>query len=512
MSKRMGEFPMRKLKWSLVAILVAFALVAAACGGNDDSDEAGDTPEAGEPAAEQATPADEPADEPATPADEPADEPAAPADEPADEPAAPAEEEAAPEDGGAEPTPSPTPVVLTASFRGVTETSIKVGVTVPDFDALQAMGIPNYHGNAELAYQAFFDKINAEGGVFGRQIEPVYAIYDFLLPVTQEEACLRLVEDEEVFIVMYGLLGDANLCFPELYDTMVFTQSGLTPDLQERAGDTLWLQTSAATDSADAIMAGVLAQSGKLDGKTIGIIGNISTNTPEQLEGLQAVLADLGFDSQAVMFTAALNDRVAADEEAHIAAERFDADGVDFVFNVIGGSTLVQIMANAGYTPEWAHSSLQAIVEGTDDLSLVDGHVSVSQIPAEAMFEDPDFQERCMSVFREAYPELEPETTYLPTSEQQAAGEPHWIHPIQRACNETRLFKAIAEIAGANLTNDSFRQALDELGLFELIGIGQATFSSDSKWDGLDEFYLQTYDYESDSILLGDESIIVDRG
>ncbi|MCY3862982.1 MAG: hypothetical protein OXG34_16255 [bacterium] len=34
------------------------------------------------------------------------------------------------------------------------------------------------------------------------------------------------------------------------------------------------------------------------------------------------------------------------------------------------------------------------------------------------MFENPDFQERCMSVFREAYPELEPETAYLPTGDE----------------------------------------------------------------------------------------------
>lgn len=169
-------------------------------------------------------------------------------------------------------------MVLTASFRGVTETTIKVGVTVPDFDALHAAGIPNYQGDHGLAFQAFFDKINAEGGVLGRQIEP-----------------------------------------------------------------------------------------------------------------------------------------------------------------------------------EWAHSNLQAIVDGTDNRAYVDGNVSVSQIPSEAMFENPDFQERCMSVFREAYPELERETAYLPTGDQQAAGEPNWIAPIQRACNQTRLFKAIAELAGANLTNDSFR-------------------------------------------------------
>ncbi|MDE0579356.1 MAG: ABC transporter substrate-binding protein [bacterium] len=498
------------MKWTLVAFLIAFALVAAACGGNDDSDEVGDMPDSGEPADEPAAPADEPADEPAAPADEPADEPAAPADEPADEPAAPAEEEAAPDDSGAEPTPTPTPVVLTASFRGVTETTIKVGVTVPDFDALHDAGIPNYQGDHGLAFQAFFDKINAEGGILGRQIEPVYATFNFLLPVSQEEACLKIAEDEEVFIVFQGMLRDANLCFPEQYDTLLISERWITTGLQERAGDTVWLQTTAMSEAATAIMAQVLAESGRLDGKTIAIVGN-NANTPEQLETLQAVLADLGFDAQTVMLSAALNDRVATDEEVRILAERFSADGVDFIFEIIGGGTIVQTMADEGYTPEWAHSNLQAIVDGTDNRAYVNGNVSVSQIPSEAMFENPDFQERCMSVFREAYPELEPETAYLPTGDQQAAGEPNWVAPIQRACNQTRLFKAIAELAGANLTNDSFRQALDQLGPFELIGVGQATYNSDSKWDGLDEFYLQTYDYETDSILIGDESIIIDR-
>jgi hypothetical protein len=79
------------------------------------------------------------------------------------------------------------------------------------------------------------------------------------------------------------------------------------------------------------------------------------------------------------------------------------------------------------------------------------------------------------------------------------------------ACDHTRLLQALGEIAGADLTNDSFRAALDELGPFDLKGYGQASFSSETKWDGLDEFYLQVYDYETDSIQFEGDAIIIDR-
>lgn len=68
---------MRQSKWlRLLAVLLAFALVAAACGGDDDDEPA---------AVETDEPADEPAEEPADePAEEPADEPEGEGDEPVD--------------------------------------------------------------------------------------------------------------------------------------------------------------------------------------------------------------------------------------------------------------------------------------------------------------------------------------------------------------------------------------------------------------------------------------------
>ena len=44
-----------------------------------------------------------------------------------------------------------------------------------------------------------------------------------------------------------------------------------------------------------------------------------------------------------------------------------------------------------------------------------------------------------------------------------------------------------------------------------MLGYGQASFTSAGKWDGLDEFYLQEYDVETDSLQIIGDAIVVDR-
>ena len=453
--------------------LVVLVLLAAACG-DDGGDEAGEL-EAG----------------PSDGSDEPEPEPDP---EPEPEP---------------EPDPGPEPEPLTASFRGVTETSIKVGVAVPDFDALQAAGISNYQGDAEVAFQAFFDKINAEGGVFGRMIDPVYEIFDFTDRSTQDTVCSRLTEDHEVFIVLYGLLADSNLCLTNLNDTMVMTRSFQTTDLREQT-EVLWLQLNSVDDARTRIMARALAESGRLDGKTIGIVLSEASQIAGESDALQEALAEFGIESTVAVGTSPGGDPIARDADLGLLAETLRADGVDFVFDLFGGGDTAGAFDRAGFNPQFAFKALGASIDGTPERSLLDGALSVSEINEQAMIADADFQANCMDVVREANPELVEEMSFLPTGDQQAAGAPNWVNPVMISCDQTRLLDALGEIAGADLTNDTFLAALDELGPFDLYGYGQASFRSADKWDGLDEFFIQEYDAATDTIEVL-EAVVVDR-
>lgn len=462
-------------------LLVVLALFAAACG--DDSGD-GDVD-----------------------ADGPDPDPSADADEPdgSDD----SDEANDADDPDPDPEPDPEPDDLPASFRGVTPTSITVGVAVPDFDALQAIGVTNYQGSAEIAFQAFFDQINADGGVFGRMIDPVYESFDFTDPLTQDLACSRFAEDNEVFIVLYGLLGESNLCLTDSHQTMVMTRSFQTTAFREEA-DVLWLQLNAIDDDRTRIMGRALAESGRLDGKTIGILVSEDQSNAGEDAALQEALAEFGIDAVVAVGISPAGDAIAREDNLSLIAETLRVDGVDFVFDLFGGGDTAGIFDRAGFNPEFAFKALGASVDGTPDRGLLDGALSVSEINEQAMIADADFQANCMDVVRSANPDLVEEMSFLPTGDQQAQGQPNWVNPVMIACDQTRLLDALGEIAGADLTNDSFTAALDELGPFDLYGYGQATFNSADKWDGLDEFFIQEYVAATDSIEVL-EAVVVDR-
>ncbi|MDG2029158.1 MAG: ABC transporter substrate-binding protein [Acidimicrobiales bacterium] len=399
-----------------------------------------------------------------------------------------------------------------ASFRGVTEDSIKVGVTVPDFDALQAAGLPNYQGDNRIAFQAFFDQINDAGGIHGRMIEPVYADFSFVDAASQDTACSELAEDAEVFIVLFGLLADSNLCFTELNETMVMTFSYQTIAARSRSGDTLWLQEEAADEAEVDILGSAVAGAGHLEGATVGILASAATGGLVVGEALEQTLSRHGHESTIYLAEDTAGDGTARDAMIQRLAQRMAADGVDFLFNLGGGGTWTEDLADAGFhPPRTAYLVLNTDTEAASDKTLLAGGLAVGSVTPDDVWADPEFQEICIAPILAAYPELTEEFSYLPDSDQQATGERNWLTQTRSACNQTRLLTQLGEIAGADLTNDSFRAALDELGPVELLGYGQASFTSAGKWDGLDEFYLQEYDVETDSLQIIGDAIVVDR-
>ena len=113
-----------------------------------------------------------------------------------------------------EPEPSGTSgeTPLTASFRGVTATTIEIGIALVDFQQLVELGfIENSHGDERLIWNTLIDDLNASGGVGGRLLEPIFDSYVPFGSTQAEISCLRLTEDNAVFAVL-GLV-DRRLGF-----------------------------------------------------------------------------------------------------------------------------------------------------------------------------------------------------------------------------------------------------------------------------------------------------------
>ncbi len=176
---------------TLIALLVAFALVAAACGGDDDDPSSAST---GDDSTEPA-PADDGAEEPA-PADD-GEEPA-PADDGEEEPA-PADDGEGTDDGD-EPGPDLSGVASSAVFPLLsppTGEPMKIGLV--NTEGAPGLDFPDIRMNVG----GTFDYLNQHGGYGGRPLELVNCTANGSPETSQ--ACAQEMVGENVELVLLGL-------------------------------------------------------------------------------------------------------------------------------------------------------------------------------------------------------------------------------------------------------------------------------------------------------------------
>src|SRR5260370_19738071 len=118
---------------------------------------------------------------------------------------------------------STTSPALTASFRGVTATSIKLGVALIDYECMKP-SIAFSRPNQQAIEQSFVDYINQHGGVGGRQIVPVYKTYCPIDPKVALATCSSFTDDAQAFAVV-GVFAptspDAQLCVSRDHQTIL---------------------------------------------------------------------------------------------------------------------------------------------------------------------------------------------------------------------------------------------------------------------------------------------------
>src|SRR4051794_21177148 len=115
-----------------------------------------------------------------------------------------------------------------ASDTGVTEDSIKIGAHYP----LTGVAAPGY-SEIPTGVQAYFDYVNDNGGVNGRQIDYVFKD-DGYNPTNTSSVVNELVLDDEVFAIMGGLGTPTHSA------VLDFLNSESVPDLFVASGSLLW--------------------------------------------------------------------------------------------------------------------------------------------------------------------------------------------------------------------------------------------------------------------------------
>ena len=425
----------------LVSALALAALTAAGCSGGDDDTETGD------PTTTTSAPDAEPTDDP----------------EPTD-------------DGEPTETTQPDePVELTASFRGVTEEVIRVGVVGIDFDRLAEAGVVFNSGDAAGVYTAALEAINARGGILGRQLEITTERYLPIGGIEADEICARLTGDLEVFLVVGAIRLDQVLCYTDLGNTAVIA---VTQQNQERLDRSVapYVTVRGRIDSRTTEFVAALLEAGVLDGETVGVLGSAGADEELFVETV-AELRAAGIEPVEGLAPDSGGDINAARNDTELILERFRSEGVTVTIHASPVAVGLGTAADVGYETTWIQTpavGAGALEEENVPLSYVDGMLTLMQtavgtVDQVAMGDDPAVAE-CVAT-------IEDNGDF--TVEYELGAERGILTHAINACAMAQILELAAIAAGAELTNESFGAALASLGEFEMAGLPSAALGPD---------------------------------
>lgn len=275
---------------------------------------------------------------------------------------------------------------------GITDDTITIGAHFP----LTGVAAPGY-SEIPLGAQAYFDYVNAAGGINGRQIDYIVKD-DGYNPTNTSTVTNELVLQDEIF-AMVGGLGT-----PTHSAVVDFLNDEGVPDLFVSSGAEAWGNDPEAKPYTFGWQPDY-----EIEGKIIGQY--IAENMPDAKVGLFLQDDDLGTDAEKGV-RQYIDDQIVSVQEYTSGntdvgpqISGLQADGADLVlgFNTPSYTALSQLVSlRLGYKPQWYYSNIgsdSALVGGllsrfsegavAGDASSLDGIITSQYIPGLDTPEDP---------------------------------------------------------------------------------------------------------------------------
>lgn len=388
----------------------------------------------------------------------------------------------------------PASIPLTDSFRGVTSTSIHLGVLSSDIAEIRERGFSKANfGDPELIAAALFDSLNESGGILGREVVLDFTLYSVLDPADVDAKCVKLTEDNQNFAVLGApsgaVVASSVTCFTGLHETIVVGGTHTDELLEQSVAP--WISDAMSANRFYGSSIDIFAQEGLLDSGSIAVLAaHTDRQTIEEL--VVPTLAGHGIEPVEVLYITTRADEVAIDAEVGLIAQKLLTSDIDTVV-LFGGLPLTfgQLDA-AGWSGERLvvdpTGSVSRSGDVTPDPSILDGLVATIGLFGDEFGETPSASE-CIDTFEAAHPEIE----VMPISEVPE-GEPDWVTGIVRMCSLLQVFVEVAEAAGPDLTNESFGDAV--LGLTDSFATAMSPFNTfgPGKLDSADGLRLAEFD------------------
>ncbi|MGP0032714.1 MAG: ABC transporter substrate-binding protein [Acidimicrobiales bacterium] len=357
------------------------------------------------------------------------------------------------------------------SGQGVTSTSIKLGITYLDAAAIRDV-VNIDPGDYPVAYTTLIDQINAEGGINGRKIVPVFEPINPIGTSPAATACTTLTENDKVFAVIGFFQPADTACYIDTHDTPII---GATLSNAESAqAKAPWFNNIVSDNDLIPKEMAAFDHEGVFAKKKVAVVGD--TSDKAEVDLVLPVLHKLGVDVvQTATNSVPDNDQTATNSEYSLIALKFKDAGANVVIAVgdAGVSWTEALKANqSNYLPRLIvpdYSDLYTVVSSKGNYSdaELNGALTAGGTPPPAVEWNDPAMRRCVATIHAA----EPKAVINDPVTATASTPITWNAP-ESACQQLALFEDIVKAAGKTLNNATFNRGGESLTHVTLPGGG----------------------------------------
>lgn len=258
------------------------------------------------------------------------------------------------QEAGHEPSGNGAPSALA---RGVQASSIKVGIAYPDLSAFRALGADYDSGDQVKQWQAVVEGWRRDGvlPVHGRDIELVFRSFNILSAQEQRAACVALVQDAKVFVVVATwFFGVGMECVSRELATPLLTQGDpMAIDAFYRRMGPGFFTIAMSTDRMFRNWIHWASARGLLEGRRIGLYSGTDALSKHLVASVESQLQRFG---QRPVVKVATDAPATGGPQDVIAAQRFQAERVDLALLMVSSIAQGNFMRQAdtqGYRPAY---------------------------------------------------------------------------------------------------------------------------------------------------------------
>jgi ABC-type branched-subunit amino acid transport system substrate-binding protein len=361
---------------------------------------------------------------------------------------------------------------VTGDRTGVTDTEIKIGTLLPLTGVAASWGIPMGDG-----MQAYFDYINAQGGIYGRKISLLVGDSQYAGPMAKE-AAVKLVEQDKVFAFIGNLGTQVEAAVSQYLDENgvpdIFVLSGARQFVDPVAKNRFTAMVDYTTEGK--IFATYLDET--YPSKKLGILAQNDDYGREGEAGTRQGLEDLNSKMEV---TTQYYDPTETDMTAHM--QRLKMDNVDVIMFWGGPLQAANMMKTARQTLNWDVPMLINEANAGEGLGPLAGFDNIEGVVSTTIGHQSWETDMAGVVSRrEIVAEYAPDVT--------------WDNMVFAGYSAAESFVGLLKQAGENLTRESLIAAAESVCKYttDISMVPQSTSPTDHRFVEAEIFVKATVD------------------